>query len=101
MTSKERRSAMRDINQQIALQHNAIIGRLSANFAFIYNRNLSKSSLVDKFHSVYIINTIALLFTGRNARFPAVVKDDQLSIPLLATVCTLVSNFFLSWSSIA
>jgi hypothetical protein len=46
-----------------------------------------------KFHSNYIINSIGLLFTGHNGRFPHAMRDHEaLSIPLLAAVCTLVST---------
>jgi hypothetical protein len=69
-----------------------VIKHLAKDKEFIYQVD-KDGFMVRKFHSEYIINTIGLLFTGPSARLPYVMKDNKsLTVPLLATVCTLVST---------
>jgi len=90
MSSKERKKVDDDVRNQIALQHHETIKHLAARKSFIYQYDAQKQMLIKKFHGPYIVNTIAVLFTGPDARIPAAMEEKQLSTPLLATVCTLV-----------
>lgn len=67
-----------------------IIKHLQTDNEFIYAID-EEGYLERKFHSEYIITTIGLLFTGSGARLQYAMKGyEDLSVPLLATVCTLV-----------
>ena len=90
MTSKERRKADEDRRNQIALQHRQKIKHPAVHHSFIYEYDVRNRMLIKKFHGPYIVNAIAVLFTGPNARIPAAMEDKRLSTPLLAAICTLV-----------
>jgi len=92
MTIKERRGANKAITKEIASQQHATIMHLEARQIYIYERDVKTKKYINKFHSIYIINAIGIPFTGANARISAVMDSthEQLSVPLLAVVCTLV-----------
>jgi hypothetical protein len=92
MSIKERREANKAITKEIASQQRATIMHLEAQQIYIYECDAKTQKYINKFHSTYIINAIGILFTGANARISSVMDSthEQLSVPLLAVVCTLV-----------
>ena len=79
MTSKERRKADEDRRNQIALQHRQKIKHLAVHHSFIYEYDVRNRMLIKKFHGPYIVNAIAVLFTGPDARIPTATEEKQLS----------------------
>jgi len=82
----------RNSTQKTSKADGNVIKHLAEDKEFIYSVD-SDGYLVRKFHSEYIINTIGILFTGNGVRLPHAMRDnEQLTVPLLATVCTLVCS---------